>query len=231
MPGTERTFFQESARGRVTTAIKEIEAQTSAEVVVAVRSASGSYRDVDYLFGFGVSVAVLGVLLFHPYPFATEGMPLDVVAAFTLGALFCGQARPLRRALVSRKRLDTNCRDAARAAFVELGVGRTRERNGIFVLVSLFERRVQVVADVGVEPALRGTTGPGADTSTATGTAAAHGAAPEEWRARVAALESALAGGPSIDRFIEALRALAPPLAASMPHQADDVNELPDEVA
>jgi putative membrane protein len=221
MAGGERTFFQESARGRVTAAIKEIESQTSAEVVVAVRNISGSYRDVDYLFGFGASLAALGVLLFHPYEFAPEGMPLEIVAAFVLGALLCAHARPLRRALVPRARMDRSARDAARAGFVELGVGRTRDRNGIFVLVSLFERRVKVVADVGIGPAIGGNA---AETPAAGGRA-------EDWRARVAGLEASIEGRANIDRFIEALRALAPPLAAAMPRQPDDVNELPDEVA
>jgi putative membrane protein len=211
MPGerSERTFFEPGARERVTAAIKEIEAQTSAEVVVAVRKASGSYRDVDYLVGFAASLAGLLVLLFHPYEFATEGMPLEVVAAFAVGSLLCANAPPLRRALTPRKRLEASCLLAARAAFVELGVGRTRERDGIFVLVSLFERRVTLVADIGIDPAKLGT----------------------DWGARVAALEASLAQGASVDRFVEALRALGPVLSATMPHRPEDTNELSDEVA
>ncbi len=214
MPGREQTFFEEGARGRVTAAIKEIEAQTSAEVVVAVRKATGSYRDVDYLFGFACAVAALLVLLFHPYPFAIEGMPLDVIAAFVVGALLCGNAPPLRRALVPRARREAVSRDAARAAFVALGIGRTRDRNGILVLVSLFERRVWLVPDVGLDGiALEGAKLGG------------------DWRARVSALEGSLQKGADLDLFVERLRALGPALAASMPRRADDVNELPDEVA
>jgi putative membrane protein len=221
MPGGERTFFQASARERVTAAIKEIEAQTSAEVVVAVRNVSGNYRDVDYLFGFGASLTALAILLFHPYPFATEGMPLDVVAAFALGAFLCAHVRTLRRLFVSRKRREANCLVAARATFVELGVGLTSGRNGILVLVSLFERRVKVVADVGIGLAL----GKVEERDVAARARA------DDWRTRVAALEGSLAEGAEIERFLEALRAVAPPLASAMPHQDDDVNELPDEVA
>jgi putative membrane protein len=205
----ERTFFLPDARARVTAAIKEIETQTSAEVVVAVRSASTSYRDVDYLFGFAASIATLLVLLFDPHPFALEGMPLDLVAAFAGGAALCAKVHPLRRALTSRKRMDAACRAAARAAFVELGVGRTRDRTGIFVLVSLFEQRVSLVTDVGIDPASLG----------------------PEWGARVSTLEASLTSGPGVDRFVEALRPLGPVLAAAMPRRADDVNQLPDEVA
>lgn len=205
----ERTFFQETARAQVTAAIKEIEAQTSAEIVVAVRGTSGSYRDIDYLVGFAVSVGALVYLLFDPFEFALEGMPLEVIVAFIFGALVSAQTRPLRRALTPAKRLDANALVAARAAFVELGVGRTRERDGIFVLVSLFERRVKLVADIGIDAVKLG----------------------PDWFPRVAALESSLRHGANIDAFLTALRALGPVLAAGMPHRPEDVNELSDEVA
>lgn len=205
----ERTFFEDGARKRVTAAVKEIEGQTSAEVVVAVRNAAGSYRDVDYLVGFGASVAALLVLLFHPYAFATEGMPLDVIVAFGAGAALSANVRPVRRWLTSRKRRETSTRNAARAAFVAQGIGRTRDRNGILVLVALLERRVALVPDVGIDPAALG----------------------PDWAKRVAKLEASLEGGADIERFLPALLALTPPLAAAMPRQEDDVNELPDEVA
>jgi putative membrane protein len=205
----ERTFFEDATRKRVTAAIKAIEAQTSAEVVVAVRNASASYRDVDYLFGFVTSLVALGVLLFHPYPFAIEGMPLEVIAAFTLGTLVCAKAHPLRRALTSRKRRHAACLEAARAKFVELGIARTRDRNGILIVVSLFERRATLVADVGIDAARLGV----------------------EWGERVNALKASLEHGASVDRFLEALDALRPLLSAAMPRRPDDVNELSDEVA
>jgi putative membrane protein len=205
----ERTFFEDGARKRVVAAVKEIEAQTSAEVVVAVRNAAGAYRDVDYLVGSGAAFAALLVLLFHPYPFATEGMPLEVIAAFAVGAALSANVRPVRRWLTSRKRRETSARDAARASFVGQGIGRTKDRNGILVLVALLERRVAVVADVGIDPAKLGA----------------------EWGKRVSELEASLEGDARIDRFLPALLALGPVLAAQMPRQADDVNELPDEVA
>jgi putative membrane protein len=205
----EAAFFTPDARARVTSAIKEIETGTSAEVVVAVRNAAGTYRDVDYLVGFAASLGVLAVLLFHPYPFAVEGMPLGVIAGFIAGTALSANGGPLRRALVRPARREKACRDAGRAAFFELGIGRTRDRNGILVMVSLFERRVAVVADVGVDPAALG----------------------PSWKERVATLEGSLGGAASVERFLTALSALGPPLAAAMPRRADDVNELPDEVA
>jgi putative membrane protein len=205
----ERTFFHADTRAKVVAAVKEIEGQSSAEVVVAVRGASGSYRDVDYLFGFAAALAMLGVLLFDSHPFAIEGMPLGVVGAFVAGAALSANVLPLRRLLTTAARRESATRQAAKAAFVDLGISRTRGRSGILVFVSLFERQVAAVPDVGIDAAKLG----------------------PAWTSQLAVLEGALARDVSVGGFLDALRAIGPVLGAGLPRQADDVNELPDEVA
>ncbi len=199
----ERHFFDADAKQRVTGAVKEIESATSAEVVVAVRATSGHYRDADYLCGAACALAVLALLLFLPYPFATQTWPLEIALAFAISAWLCAKSTGLRRALAGKKRRDTEVNRAARAAFYDLGVSRTSGRTGILVFGSLFERRVELVADLAVPRAAL------ADAAVA--------------------LDRALAR-PRIDDFLAALVALREPLAAALPRQADDVNELPDEL-
>jgi len=202
----DRTFFLPESKARVTRTIKEIEAQTSAEIVVAARRSSGAYRDVGYLVGFALSLATLAFTLFHPAEFALESMPVDVLVAFVVGALAAGTSNTLRRLLVPSKTLALRCREAARSRFFDLGVGKTSGRNGILVYASALERRVEVVPDVGVDVASEG------------------------WKAAAAKLETSLARGADIEAFVTALAALGPVLGGAMPRQADDVNELPDEV-
>ena len=74
--------------------------------------------------------------------------------------------------------------------------------------MSAREKRVEVVADVGVD---EGALGP-------------------RWIEANANFDAAIAGG-SMDAFVEALRALGPILGEVLPRAADDENELPDEVA
>ena len=199
-----RHFFTAEAKKRVAATIKEIESATSAEVVVAVRASSGNYRNADYLFGFVIALAALSLLLFLPWSFAFETWPLELVICFGAGVYACASIAPLRRLLSGRRRMDGEVARAARAAFVDLGISRTRDRSGILVYVSLFERRVEVVADIGV---------------------------PREISAGgVAALDQALGSGPTMDRFIAALLSLKGRLADELPRRPDDVNELPDEV-
>lgn len=199
---SEAAFFTDVARKRVAEAVADVESRTAAEVVVVVRRASGAWREVDLAVGAAVAFGVLLLLLFHPKPIAVEIMPVDVALAFAGGAVLCACLPPVKRALLPRKRVAEQVRVAARAAFVDQGIARTRGRTGILVFVSMFERRVEVVSDTGVDAALV--------------------------EATARSLAASVAGGPALDVFLDALRGLGPALAGLLPRGADDVNELPD---
>ncbi|MBN9164584.1 MAG: hypothetical protein J0I07_26720 [Myxococcales bacterium] len=202
-----RAFFDDAAKAAVSAAIKRVESQTSAEVVVAVRRQAGvSYRDADLVLGAIAALATLAILLFVDKEFATTWIPVDVAVAFAAGMLLSRYTMFLRRLLTPGSRRREETRRAACAAFNELGIGRTSGRNGILVLVALFEHEVAVVSDVGIDPAVIA-------------------------RA-VAALQGSVARAvPDFDAFVAALDSLGPALAPTMPRRDDDVNELPDEVA
>lgn len=187
----------------------DIESRTCAEIVVAVRRTAGEYRDADYLFGFLCAMGLLLVMLFARFEFRLAAFPVGVLGAFVAGAALASRVEPIRRVLALPSQRRARAEVAARAAFVDLGVGGTRDRTGVLVLVALFEREVVVVADAGVDPAALG----------------------DAWAARVKALRGSLRPGPDLPRFLEALRGLAGPLELCLPREADDVNELPDEVA
>ena len=201
-----RAFFDEAARAKAADEVKAIEARTAAEVVVAVRRASGHYRHTDYLVGFVLSLVTLVAMLYLPPEFPLESFPVDVALSFAAGAAVSAALPGLRRRLTSRKLLEENVRTAARAAFVELGVSRTTARTGLLIFVSTLERRVEVVADMGVDTAALG----------------------KEWEEALAKLSAAVASSESPEPFFEALRLLAPPLERVLPRSADDLNELPD---
>jgi len=201
-----RAFFDEATKTRAADEVKALEARTAAEVVVAVRRASGHYRHTDYLVGFVLSLVTLVAMLYLPPEFPLEAFPVDVALSFAAGAVVSAALPGVRRRLTSRELLEENVRTAARAAFVELGVSRTTGRTGVLVFVSTLERRVEVVADMGVDTAALG----------------------KEWEEALAKLSAAVATSESPGPFFEALRLLAPPLERVLPRSASDINELPD---
>ncbi|MBP7867750.1 MAG: hypothetical protein KA419_17610 [Acidobacteria bacterium] len=201
-------FLQPQARKMTMEAIRAVEARTSAEIVVTVRRLSGYYRSADYLFGFILALVTLAVLIFHPQPFAEAFWPLEVTAAFILGAFFCAFCPLLRRLLVPGRVKAENVLKSARSAFFEYGVFRTRDDAGVLVYVSLFERRVEVVCDKGVDASRLG---PG-------------------WETLVHDLQGSLRGRGNLRQFLNGIRAMGPILTGLLPRRSDDVNELPDEV-
>jgi putative membrane protein len=203
----QRAFFEDEAKKRAAAAVKAAEAQTSAEVVVAVRDRSGDYRAADYHIGFIAMALVVGYMLVAPQVFTLGEMALDGVLAFAASAFLSANVAQLRRLLIRDKTLAANVERAARATFYELGIGKTAARNGILVFVSAFERGCAVVPDVGVDPAQLG--------------------APYEEACRSLA---AAARRLDLDAFLQAVEQLGPALREAMPRQAGDVNELPDEV-
>ena len=197
----EAAFFSEAARTGVTAAVVDVESHTAAEIVVVVRRSSATYREVDLGAGAVTAFAALLLLLFLPMPFPVRAMPADVLLAFAFGAVVVGGVHPIKRALLGRKRVDEAVGTHARAAFVAQGVSKTTGRTGVLVYLSTFERRVELVPDVGVDAKLL--LGPARAMSEA-----------------VAATD--------LDAFLLAMRTLGPCLGAALPRAADDVNELPD---
>ena len=200
-------IFEPEAKGRVAGLVAAIEAGTSAEIVVRLSAHSGHYRHTDYLVGLAVAALALVVFLFHPAPFPIAPFPLFFGVAFAMGTLLSAWLPPLRRALTREALLADNVRLAARAAFVDDRVSVTRGRTGILVYVSVFERRVEIVHDVGVDEAALG----------------------EGYRRAREALETVLRSSLDADAFGAALARLGPPLAEALPRAVDDENELPDE--
>lgn len=201
---TARAFYDENAESEVARAVERIERRSGAEVVVAVRAISGHYAGEDSILGFLFAYAGLMLFLFHPAPIRIEGFVLEFPLLFGIGMALSMWVPPVRRLLTSRERLEGNASTAARAAFVELGVGRTRARTGLLVFVSMFERQVVVVTDVGIERAGLGDA--------------------------LVRLEAVLDGRAELPAFVAALDGLAAPLSELCPRAADDENELSDAV-
>lgn len=200
-------FLDDRAKARAVSAVKTFESHTSAELVVTVKKHARRYPEIDLAIGVVFAFVALLFLLFFPVEFVLESMPLDVLVAGALGVLLARLLPPITRPFVSKKRREEAVRTAAKAAFYDLGVSGTTGRTGVLVYVALFEGDVAIVADRGVTPEAK--------------------KAAEDV---VETLRKALATS-DMRVFAEALEALGPRFAPTMPRAADDVNELPDEIA
>ena len=198
-------LFGDHAKARIKGTIAEVEAETSAELLVAARHASGDYRSADYLVGLVFLLIGLCLFLYYPEPFDFTYLPVELGAAFVLGVVSSASIPPIRRVFLSKKRMQDEVLRSARSAFFDLGVGRTSGRTGMLVFVSAFERTAVFVSDVGVPES--------AQLASA--------------RARV---ERVMRRG-DLAGFLTALSEVGKELASLLPRGEGDLNELSDDVS
>lgn len=203
-----RSFLTQETQAAVRKAIEEAERHTSAEIVVAVRHASGRYREADYLAGFIVALLTLLALLYLPQVFPLWVFVPNVGIGFAAGAVVCSYVPAARRLLTPSAARDEHVRRAARALFVDARYSRLSGRNAVLIYLALLERRAEVVADLGIDSARL----------------------EPDWTATCRALDDALRTQPDAQRFLEALRRVGPLLGRAHPRLSSDVNELADEV-
>jgi len=204
---SEGDFFSDQAKRATRASVENAEAQTCAEIVVAVRKSSARYGVLAYHFGLGLSALVVSYLWLVPEEYSAFAIALDGIVAFALGALLAANLDTLKRALSRGGTLDENVSRGARAAFFDLGISRTSGRHGLLVYASMFERRCVVLTDIGIDEARLG----------------------PSWNACRAALSDAIKRR-DLTAFQGAIVGLGAVLCNPHPRTADDVNELPDEV-
>jgi putative membrane protein len=197
-------FFSEAARRKVTEAIARAEKQTSAEIVVALRKASARYRAADLFFASLCAMATLIVMLFIPMAFPLWSFVFDVAIVFG-AALWLAHLIPgLGRAFTPEAERREMVHAAAAAAFLARGVHRCKARNGLLIYISVLEQAVEVIGDLAID-------------------------LKEIDPSRNAARRALIAG--DVDAFVTAIEQFGTALATAHPCGADDVNELPDELA
>lgn len=201
-------WHDSNTKHRIEKLVQEVEGKSSAEIVITVKPFSGSYRSADVIFGALVALVGLCVYVYAPVEFTDDLAPPSIVLLFFAGYFASSRIPTLRRFFSSKAVMAANTRSAARETFVDQKISCTRDRTGILIYVSTFERRAEVVADIGI---LR------RESEGQPAKALAH-------------IENTLATKASLDVFEQSVRDLGQWLAESLPPRLDDTNELSDEV-
>jgi len=209
-------FLDAQAETAIRQRVAALERATGVEAVAAVIARADSYPEIPWkAFALGVSLAALAAVaaaLFEPGWEAAGAMVETTVAVLAVGAaaaLATVWIAPWARLFLARSRRETEVLQYAQAMFLETGLFRTTQRNGLLLLVSLFEHQVVVVADQGARDRL--------------------GAA--ELDPVVLAVTARLKQGTLKDALLDGLARLEETLAArGFRVQAGDVNEIADTV-
>lgn len=149
-------FFSEADLEAIRATVREAESRTSGEIVPYVVDRSDDYASAAWKgAALGSLLAPLVALAIYRWS-NVWGIPLEYwialpapiggAAAYLVSAFL----PPVRRWLTGEHVLETRVRRRAAAAFLDQEVFHTENRTGILLFVSLFERRVVLLADSGI---------------------------------------------------------------------------------
>jgi len=208
-----RRRFTEEELAAVRDAAAAAESGTAGEIVAVIVDRCDAYDDALWkAAALGAPGGAIVASAWHAAVGLWGGWPTawmagPALAGAALLAALAALVPAFRRALVGRETIARRVRRRAAAALLDEGVTSTRDRTGVLLLVALFERRVEIIADEG----LRGRV------------------APDQWNAVARDLAAALRRerpGPAVT---EAVARCGRILAEAGVAARDDTNELPDQ--
>jgi putative membrane protein len=204
---TER-FFTEEERERIRVAAIQAESQTIGEIATVVVDQSSEYREAELMGGIVtaslVSLIITGVF-FHASVWSF--IPFAFILFFPCRILF-RRVPELKGVFVGRRRKEAAVRDRAVRTFYDKGLYRTKANTGVLFFLSLFERKVWVLADKGI-----------------------HGKMQQPTLDTFAAMVSkGIRDGRACEALMEAIMGIGELLAQYYPISDADTNELPNEV-
>jgi putative membrane protein len=143
-------FFSEEERERIKKTVQDVETRTIGEVAVMVVDSSDQYIEAEVMGGvfLGSLISlVLTMAFFHSSLWSF--IWLSFIFYFPAKYIF-RKVPHLKTAFIGLKRKEHAVMQRAERAFYEKGLYKTRENSGVLFFLSLLERKVWVLADVGI---------------------------------------------------------------------------------
>jgi putative membrane protein len=149
-----RLNLTQEERVRVQQAVQAAERLTSAEIVPMIVMRSGLYRDARYLAGLAAAAAMLTTLVTVELAWLPWGWHAANAAWLLFGTIIAygaghwvGRFGPVIQLFTPLDRMRHKVRLRAERAFAQHSLSRTRDRNGLLIMLSLLEHQVCVLAD------------------------------------------------------------------------------------
>ena len=152
-----RAFLDHGESAALEQAIAGLEAQTGVQLVTAVIGKADSYVELPWkAFALGTAFAALALVVADALSPRWTGadsaliFAVAILGAGAVSALLAVAAPAYARLFLRATRRDLEVRHYAQAFFLRRELFATRGRNGILLLVALFERKVEILPDVGL---------------------------------------------------------------------------------
>ena len=210
MKDLAKQFLSEDERARISAAVAEAEKLTAGEIVVMIIPASYHYPMANVIGAAAFALAlglILTPLIGRWLWIGSQNMWLFLGLFTVFFILFHEVIKHtlwLKRHFISHKEIDAEVEEAAVTHFFNHGLYRTRDKTGVLVLISVFERRVWVLADQGINAEV-----------------------PEgQWDEIVKMITDGIKQKRAVDAICAAIEKIGALLASHFPVKPDDTDEL-----
>jgi len=201
-------YFTPDEQEKIHQAVIAAEKQTSGEIVPMVVGACRPYAEIE-LGGLivGLVAGTLAALFLHDPWGPVQAQLSWPLAGGVLGFILCC-VPVIKRRLIPKKHIAEAVHLRSLAAFTAHGLHYTKAHTGILIFASLFERRVAVLADRGINEKVQ----------------------PGTWDEVVQTLTAGLKSGNGGEAFCKAIERCGDILATHFPRAADDRDELANKL-
>ena len=210
MKDLAQQFLNNEERERIRATVNAAEKKTSGEIVPMIVPASYHYPMADVLGGAALALPISILLTYSVGGMLWVGPTNMWVFMGIFGVAFVVLHRvvqrvwPLKKVFISDREIEEEVKEAAVASFFKEVLYRTRDATGILIFISVFEHRVWVLADRGINAKVdKG-----------------------RWDGIVAHIVAGIKNGRQADAICEAVGQVGGILAEHFPVREDDVNEL-----
>lgn len=184
--------------------IHDIEQRTSGEVVPMILEQSDDYPAANWRLASLFMIQTAIIYYFSSYSFDDESS-LIILQVVAMGVgYFLANIPFLKRLLSTQAELTEEVSQRAMQAFLENNLHTTKNRNGILIMVTLLEHKVEILADQGINNLVP----------------------KETWQSAVPKLAHQIKKGNLIEGMIECLNFCGDELAKHFPIEEHDSNEL-----
>ncbi len=206
-------LFSDEDLKTIRLATERAESRTSGEVVSYCVTRCDEYPEATLkACGLGAAIAVLAATCWHAWAGFWGTDLLFILAPPWIGAVIgwlLARSSAVRRFLVNGELMERRVRLRAESAFLEEEIFKTRDRTGVLLFLSVFEHKVVVLADEGINALVE----------------------PSEWKGISDALAQGIREGRAAQALVQAIEACGKLLEhRRVERREDDVNELGDDL-
>lgn len=139
----------EEEKEKIRAAVQNAERKTSGEFITVLARRSDSYFFIPIIYA-ALCVMVVLVPLIYIFSFINTRLILDLQFLVFIVMYLIFQTESIKMKIVPKHMQNVRVFKLAMEQFLEQGVANTKDHSGVMFFVSMAERRVEIIADKGI---------------------------------------------------------------------------------